>query len=206
MYQLNSNNKAHNTEKLDQVGIIKLLGDTMKRGEIYSCENFTIFAQSNDIQESDLEYNENSAVVYDSKANTIIIGELGLRFTGQKMYIAEIIEVLRQDDKLNQLWDLNLVEKNNIYLKFLMEDKEAIKACSELINEEYIAKLIERIKYNSEFLEELKNLEENLDPQDPNFAESYLTLETAIGEISEKIKKLQNLLEFGDTEFFIPDF
>ncbi|NVM01665.1 MAG: hypothetical protein HWN67_04990, partial [Candidatus Helarchaeota archaeon] len=145
-------------------------------------------------------YNKKIAIVYDEQADMVITGELGLRFIGHKMYKAKLIIQLHKENKLNQLLNPELIEKNKEYSKFCVSDENIIKACSELINEDYINKLVERINHNTQFLEELLNLKENLDPSDPNFGESFLTLETAINEIGDKIRKLRNLLEFGDSD------
>ncbi|MFX0136849.1 MAG: hypothetical protein ACFFDN_24645 [Candidatus Hodarchaeota archaeon] len=194
------NSEMSEIEDPEKEAIIKLLADTMGRGELYSCGNFTIFAKIIQIKDGDLEYQKKITIVYDSAADMVIIGELGLRFTGEKMYKAEIINELRKKNKLADLWDQELTEKNEEYSEFLTGDKPTIKACSELINEDYIAKIEERIHHNTTFLEELKDLKEDLDPADLNFGESYLTLETAITELEEKVKKLRNLLEYGTSD------
>ena len=100
--------------------------------------------------------------------------------------------------------DPDLVDKNEDLKKFLIEDPAIIESCAELINEDYTAKLIERVTHNTSFLEELKKLKDDLDPSDENFGESFLTLETAITEITDKIEKLRNVLEFGGTDIIEP--
>ncbi|NVM03698.1 MAG: hypothetical protein HWN67_15310 [Candidatus Helarchaeota archaeon] len=188
------------TQDYDKEKLIKLLADSMERGEIYSCGNFTIFAKIININDGDLEYQKKFAVVYDRQADMLITGELGLRFIGENMYSAEIVYELQKEDRLLDLWDPELIEKNNKYSEFLTGDAETIGACSELVNEDYISKIEERIHHNSTFLDELKGIKDDLDPADLNFGESYLTLETAITELEEKVKKLRNLLEFGTSD------
>lgn len=184
-------------QDIEREKIIKLLSDSMDRGELYSCGNFTILAKIIQVNDGDLEYQKKFAVVYDRQADMLITGELGLRFIGEKMYSAEIIDDLKKSNRLSDLWDPDLIEKNGKYSEFLTGDAETIGACSELINEDYIAKIEERIHNNATFLGELKGIKDDLDPADLNFGESYLTLETAITELEEKVKKLRNLLEFG---------
>ncbi|MFX1452313.1 MAG: hypothetical protein ACFFCM_15855 [Promethearchaeota archaeon] len=193
------NSELQEIQDSEEETIIKLLGDAMGRGELYNCGNFIIFAKIIQINDGDLEYQKKFAVVYDRQAEMVVTGELALRFTGEKMYNAEIFDELRKINKLSELWNPKLTEKNEKCSEFLTGDEETLKACSELVNEDYIAKIEERIHHNTTFLEELKNIKENLDPADQNFGESFLTLETAITEIEEKVKKLRNLLEFGST-------
>ncbi|MHA1384925.1 MAG: hypothetical protein ACTSR3_14350 [Candidatus Helarchaeota archaeon] len=185
-------------------GVLKTLGKVMDRGELYSCGNFTIFAKNILVKDSDFEYETKYAVVYDEQADMLITGELGLRFIGKVMIKGEIIETLKQENKLKELWDPQFICKNGKYSEFLIKDEDILNACSELINEDYIAKLIERINHNTQFLEELKKLKDELDPSDPNFGESFLTLETAITEITDKINKLRNLLDYGGTDIIEP--
>ncbi len=192
--------ETYDEQDLEKENTIKLLADAMDRGESYSCGNFTILAKIIQVNDGDLEYQKKHAVVYDSQANILITGELGLRFIGENMYSAEIIDELKKDNRLPDLWEPELIEKNDKYSEFLAGDAETIGACTELINEDYIAKIQERIQHNTTFLEELKGIKDDLDPADLNFGESYLTLETAITELEEKVKKLRNLLEFGTSD------
>ncbi|NVM03671.1 MAG: hypothetical protein HWN67_15175, partial [Candidatus Helarchaeota archaeon] len=77
--------------------ILKLLNNIMAGGELYSCDNFTIFAKKILIKEGDIEYNKKIAIVYDEQADMVITGELGLRFIGHKMYKAKLIIQLHKE-------------------------------------------------------------------------------------------------------------
>ncbi|MHA1379515.1 MAG: hypothetical protein ACTSRG_14170 [Candidatus Helarchaeota archaeon] len=194
-------NSGENPDKRD---VIKFLSKAMDQGELYSCDNFTIFAKVILKKDKDFEYEIKFAVVYDEQADVVVTGELGLCFTGQKMFKGKIIEYLQKENRLKDLWDPQILNETNHLSEFLIEDEDIIDACSELVNEDYRAKLNERIKNNAQFLDELIKLKEDLNPSDPNFGESFLTLETAITEITEKIDKLRNLLEFGGTDVVEP--